>query len=64
MLSLFGSILQFRIAAAAGIGGVAAGSSSMLAVSWIGAASVAIAVFIAAVSFSLIHSSHKMIATK
>jgi DHA1 family putative efflux transporter-like MFS transporter len=51
MLSLFGSTLQFSIAAAAGIGGIAAGSSSMLAVSWIGAVSVAIAVVIAAVSF-------------
>ena len=35
MLSLYGSILQLSIAAAAGIGGIAAGSLSMLAVSWI-----------------------------
>lgn len=51
MISLYGSILQLSIAAAAGIGGIAVRSSSMLAVSWIGAASVAIAVCIAAVSF-------------
>lgn len=64
MLSLFGSILQFSIAAAAGIGGIAARSSSMLEVSWIGAVSVAIAVCIAAVSFSLTRSAQKIIATK
>lgn len=58
MLSLFGSILQLSIAVAAGIGGIAAGSSSMLAVSWIGAASVAIALGLAVVSFSRTQSSH------
>jgi DHA1 family putative efflux transporter-like MFS transporter len=51
MLSLFGSILQMSIAVAAGIGGIAVKSSSMLTVSWIGAASVAIALVIAALSF-------------
>lgn len=38
--------------------------SSMLAISWIGAASVAIAVCMAAVSFSLSRSTYKSIATK
>lgn len=64
MLSLYGSFIQLGIAAAAGIGGIAVRSTSMLAVSWIGAASVTIAVCIAAVSFSLARSPHKSIATK
>jgi DHA1 family putative efflux transporter-like MFS transporter len=64
MLSLNSSFVQLGFAAGAGIGGIAAGSSTMLAVSWIGAASVAIAVFIAAVSFRLTRSSHNSIATK
>ncbi|MFT8315875.1 MAG: MFS transporter [Clostridium sp.] len=54
MLGLYGSIIQFSVAAGAGIGGIVAGSSSMLAISWIGAASVAIAVFIQWEAFSLI----------
>lgn len=53
MLSLYGSFIQLGIAAAAGIGGIAVKSTSVLAVSWIGAVSVAIAAIIAAVSFSL-----------
>ncbi|WHY68811.1 MFS transporter [Neobacillus sp. SuZ13] len=52
MLSLYGSFIQLGIAAAAGIGGIAVKSISVLAVSWIGAAAVAIAAIIAAVSFS------------
>ena len=52
MLSLYGSFIQLGIAAAAGIGGIAVKSTSVLAVSWIGAASAAIAAIIAAVSFS------------
>ncbi|MCM3728406.1 MFS transporter [Neobacillus cucumis] len=52
MLSLYGSIIQLGIATAAGIGGIAVKSTSVQAVSWIGAASVAIAAIIAAVSFS------------
>ncbi|MBY9078130.1 MFS transporter [Paenibacillus sp. HN-1] len=52
MLSLFGSVLQLSIAAAAGIGGIAASGSSMLAISWTGAVSVAVALGIAAVAFS------------
>ncbi|PLS08476.1 MFS transporter [Neobacillus cucumis] len=53
MLSLYGSFIQLGIAAAAGIGGIAVKSISVLAVSWIGAGSVAIAALIAAVSFRL-----------
>jgi DHA1 family putative efflux transporter-like MFS transporter len=53
MLSLYGSFIQLGIAAAAGIGGIAVKSTSVLAVSWIGAASVAIAAIISAASFSL-----------
>ncbi|WP_423798438.1 MFS transporter [Neobacillus sp. SAB-20_R2A] len=53
MLSLYGSFIQLGIAAAAGIGGIAVKSTSVLAVSWIGAGSVAIAAIIAVVSFSL-----------
>jgi len=53
MLSLYGSFIQLGIAAAAGMGGIAVKSTSVQAVSWIGAASVAIAAMIAAVSFSL-----------
>lgn len=51
LLSLNNSILQFGFAAGAGIGGIAVGNSSMLALSWTGAASVAIAVFIASVPY-------------
>ncbi|PGY06332.1 MFS transporter [Bacillus sp. AFS031507] len=53
MLSLYGSFIQLGIAAAAGIGGIAVRSTSVHAVSWLGAVSVAIAAIIAAVSFSL-----------
>ncbi len=53
MLSLYGSFIQLGIAAAAGIGGIAVKSTSVAAVSWIGALSVAIAAIIAVVSFSL-----------
>jgi MFS transporter, DHA1 family, putative efflux transporter len=53
MLSLYGSFIQLGIAAAAGIGGIAVKSTSVLAVSWIGAVSVAIAAIITAVSFGL-----------
>jgi MFS transporter, DHA1 family, putative efflux transporter len=59
MLSLYGSFIQLGIAAAAGIGGISVRSSSILAVSWIGAASVAIAVIIAAISFSFNNKATK-----
>lgn len=64
ILSLNSTFVQIGIAAGAGIGGIAAGSSSMLAISWIGAASVAIAVLISASSFILTRTSLKNIATK
>lgn len=50
ILGLYGSFIQLGIAAAAGIGGIVA-RGSMLAISWVGAVSVAIAVCIAIVSF-------------
>lgn len=50
ILGLYGSFIQLGIAAAAGIGGIAA-RGSMLSISWVGAVSVAIAVCIAIVSF-------------
>lgn len=53
MLSLYGSFIQLGIAAAAGIGGIAVKATSVHAVSWTGAISVAIAAIIAAVSFSI-----------
>ncbi|MCQ6268854.1 MFS transporter [Fictibacillus sp. WQ 8-8] len=53
MLSLYGSFIQLGIAAAAGIGGIAVRITSVHAVSWIGAISVAIAAIITAVSFGL-----------
>ncbi|WP_371377033.1 MFS transporter [Sporomusa aerivorans] len=51
MLSLNSSFVQLGFAVGAGIGGIAMGSSSILAISWIGAASVAFAACIAAVTF-------------
>lgn len=54
MLSLYGSIIQFSIAAAGGIGGIAVGNLSMIGISWIGATSVAIAVILAMISFGMI----------
>lgn len=51
MLSLYGSFIQLGIAAAGGLGGIAAGSESIRAVGWVAAASVAISVILAWVSF-------------
>ena len=51
MLSLNSSFVQLGFAAGAGIGGIAVGSSSIMAISWIGAASVAFAACIASVFF-------------
>ncbi|SHF70931.1 MFS transporter, DHA1 family, purine base/nucleoside efflux pump [Caldanaerobius fijiensis DSM 17918] len=53
MLSLNGSFIQFGFAAGAGIGGIAVGGSSIIAISWIGAVSVAFSACAAAVSFGL-----------
>jgi MFS transporter, DHA1 family, putative efflux transporter len=51
MLSLNSSFVQLGFAAGATIGGIAVGGSSIMVISWIGAASVAFAAFVAAVSF-------------
>lgn len=51
MLGLYGSILQCSIAAAGGIGGITTRSLSIRSVGWIAAASVAMAVILAVVSF-------------
>jgi DHA1 family putative efflux transporter-like MFS transporter len=51
MLSLNSSFVQLGFAAGAGIGGIAVGGSSIMIVSWIGAASVAVALCVAVVSF-------------
>jgi DHA1 family putative efflux transporter-like MFS transporter len=51
MLSLNSSMLQFGMAAGAGIGGLVVKGASLHAVSWIGAAGVAVAGLAAALSF-------------
>lgn len=51
MLSLNSSFVQLGFAAGAGIGGIAVGSSSIMIVSWIGAASVTVALCVAAIAF-------------
>jgi DHA1 family putative efflux transporter-like MFS transporter len=53
MLSLNSSFVQLGFAAGAGIGGVAMAGWPIMAISWIGAASVALAACIAAVFFAL-----------
>ncbi|QKS48817.1 MFS transporter (plasmid) [Paenibacillus cellulosilyticus] len=55
MLSLYGSILQISIAAAGGIGGLAASRYSVHAVSWTAAVSVGIAVALGVISFRQKH---------
>jgi len=61
MLSLNTSFVQLGFAAGTGIGGIAVGSSSILAICWIGAAAVAFAASVEAVSFSLARSSSKSV---
>lgn len=53
MLSLNSSCVQLDFAVGTGIGGVAMAGSSIMAISWIGAASVAFAACIAGISFGL-----------
>ncbi len=53
MLSLNSSFVQLGFAVGAGIGGVVMAGSSIMAISWIGAATVALAASIGAVSFGL-----------
>ncbi|WP_424474924.1 MFS transporter [Oceanobacillus kimchii] len=52
MLSLNSSFVQLGFAAGAGVGGIVAGSLSIMAVTWIGAVSVALAAIIAYFFFS------------
>lgn len=56
MLSLNTSVLQLAMAAGAGIGGVVVEQASLTAISWIGAAGVAVAAGVAAVSLGLSRS--------
>lgn len=56
MLSLYGPVLQLIIAAAGGIGGLAADSYPIHAVSWTAAASIAIAIILAVISFRQKHN--------
>lgn len=63
VLSLNSSFVQLGFAVGAAIGGIAAGSS-ILAICWISAASVTIAVFVASISFGITHSFSKRAATK
>lgn len=51
MLSLNSSFVQLGFAVGAGIGGIAVGGSSIMIISWLGAAAIAIALCIAVVSF-------------
>jgi DHA1 family putative efflux transporter-like MFS transporter len=56
MLSLNSSVLQFAMAAGAGIGGIVVNQASLASISWIGAAGVAIAAGTASVSLRLSRS--------
>jgi MFS transporter, DHA1 family, putative efflux transporter len=58
MLSLNTSVLQFAMAAGAGIGGIVAEQSSLSSISWIGAVGISIAALTAAASFGLSRRSH------
>jgi DHA1 family putative efflux transporter-like MFS transporter len=51
ILSLNNSFVQFGFAAGAGIGGIAVEGLSVMAITWFGAASVAFAAIVAAVSY-------------
>lgn len=56
MLSLNSTFVQLGFAAGAGIGGIALGGSSILAISWVATAAVAVAFFITVASFGLTRS--------
>jgi MFS transporter, DHA1 family, putative efflux transporter len=56
MLSLNSTFVQLGFAAGAGIGGIAVGGSSILAICWIGTAAVAVALFITVASLGLTRS--------
>ncbi|TWE07992.1 hypothetical protein FB550_1013 [Neobacillus bataviensis] len=52
LLSLNNSFVQLGTSAGAGMGGVAVGGMSVMAITWFGAASAVFAAFVAAVSFT------------
>jgi MFS transporter, DHA1 family, putative efflux transporter len=56
VLSLNSSFVQLGFAAGAGIGGIAVGGLSIMAITWISAVSVALAALVAAVSFDHVRS--------
>jgi DHA1 family putative efflux transporter-like MFS transporter len=56
MLSLNSTFVQLGFAAGAGIGGIAVGGSSILAICWIGTAAVAVALLITVASFGFTRS--------
>ncbi|SFJ00175.1 MFS transporter [Thermoflavimicrobium dichotomicum] len=56
VLSLNSSFVQLGFAAGAGIGGIAVGGLSIMAITWISAVSVALAAVVAAVSFGHVRS--------
>lgn len=61
MLSLNSSVLQLAMAAGAGIGGIIVVQAPLASISWVGAASVAVAAATAAASLGLFRSrSHRM----
>jgi DHA1 family putative efflux transporter-like MFS transporter len=64
MLSLNICFTQLGFAAGAGIGGIAIGGSSIMAISWIGAISVTVAVLAEVVSLSLVRSHNVVNLTK
>jgi DHA1 family putative efflux transporter-like MFS transporter len=57
MLSLNSSFVQFGFAAGAGLGGIAVGGSSIMAITWIGAALAILAAFVSLLSFRLYRAS-------
>lgn len=63
MLSLNSSFVQLGFAAGAVIGGIAVEGSSIMAITWIGSASVAIAAAVSAGSFGRARSNHKSLST-
>ncbi|MGG3640952.1 MFS transporter [Bacillus gobiensis] len=58
MLSLNSSVMQLSMAAGAGIGGIVVGQITLASITWIGAAGVAIALLVLAVSAGLFHSKY------
>ncbi|WP_291543607.1 MFS transporter [Clostridium sp. Maddingley MBC34-26] len=63
MLSLNSSIMQLGLAAGAGIGGIAVGSSSLFSLSWTAAVLVLITAFVTIASFKVKNLSNNSLAT-